>query len=598
MIKVKKTGKKITLFVFTMILISTFSSVEGSINDEKNNVRKLNESNNFDIEITNIHGGIGFHFSIVNNDTEVISDINIKLNIVGGGLVLPGFKEFKIPSLYPDESQSFKIKLFGFGLGNIFRINRNHQPEDFPIIVINVTSLDIKTFKKKVAVVIIGPFIHVGGEFFNFEESCKGFTLFSPEMSRYTYLINDEGETVHHWKSNYIQGIGSYLLENGSLLRTSQGPGAVFFHAITNGVELFDWDGNRLWYFQYGNETYSLHHDIEPLPNGNILLTAFERKSKIDVINAGKNPNIPNDSWVGLWSDFLMEVKPNGSFGADIVWEWHVWDHLIQDYDSLKENYGNVAGHPELIDINYMSEFMKLDFMGTKIIDFNHINSIDYNEELDQILLSIRHFDEIWVIDHSTTTEQASGHTGGKYGKGGDLLYRWGNPFTYRAGTLDDQKLFCQHDARWIKSGYPGEENILMFSNGNNRAGKKYSSVDEIVPPIDKNGNYNLTEGSAYEPEEAIWTYKCDFYAEFLGGTERLSNGNTLICDGSRGSFFEVTSEKEIVWRYDNLFPYPITTKSRLKIFPFWLLYYTTDVFKINRYSPDYPGLDELWKII
>jgi hypothetical protein len=137
-----------------------------------------------------------------------------------------------------------------------------------------------------------------------------------------------------------------------------------------------------------------------------------------------------------------------------------------------------------------------------------------------------------------------------------------------------------------------------MFSNGNNRPGKKYSSVDEIIPPINENGSYYLTEGSAYDPEEAIWTYKCDFYAEFLGGTERISNGNTLICDGSRGSFFEVTSEKEIVWRYDNLFPYPITTKTRLKIFPFWFLYYTTDVFKINRYSPDYPGLDELWKII
>jgi hypothetical protein len=598
MTRVKVLEKKFTLIVFCMILITTFSSVEGSLNDVKNNVSIFNEKNNYDLEITDFHGGIGFHFSIINNDIKVISNIKIKLNIIGGGLVLPGFKQFEIPSLEPNESHIFKIRLFGLGLGNIFRSIRNHQPDDFPIIFLNVTSPDIVTFEKKLAIMIIGPFVYVGGEFFNFEESSKGFTLFSPEMSRYTYLINNKGETVHYWKSNYIQGIGSYLLENGSLLRTSLGPEAVFFHAITNGIELFDWDGNRLWYFQYGNETHKLHHDIEPLPNGNILMTAFESKSKIDAINAGKNPNIPNDSWNGLWSDYIIEVKPNGSFDADIVWEWHVWDHLIQDYDPLKENFGNVADHPELIDINFFSDFMELNFMGTKIIDFNHINSIDYNEDLDQILLSVRHFDEIWVIDHSTTTEQASAHSCGRYGKGGDLLYRWGNPQTYRAGGIDDQKLFCQHDARWISSGYPGEEDILMFSNGNNRPGKKYSSVDEIFPPIDEYGNYNLTEGSSYEPDEPIWTYNCDFYAEFLGGTERLSNGNTLICDGSRGSFFEVTSEKEIVWRYDNLFPYPITTKTRLKIFPFWLLYYTTDVFKINRYSPDYPGLEELWKII
>jgi hypothetical protein len=37
----------------------------------------------------------------------------------------------------------------------------------------------------------------------------------------------------------------------------------------------------------------------------------------------------------------------------------------------------------------------------------------------------------LWVIDHQTTTAQAASHTGGRYNKGGDLLYRWGNPQTY-----------------------------------------------------------------------------------------------------------------------------------------------------------------------
>jgi len=238
-------------------------------------------------------------------------------------------------------------------------------------------------------------------------------------------------------------------------------------------------------------------------------------------------------------------------------------------------------------------DLMKLNFKGTTIIDFNHFNSIDYNEDLDQILISIRHFNEIWVIDHSTTTEQASGHNGGRYGKGGDLLYRWGNPQTYKAGHVDDQKLFCQHDARWIESGYPGEENILIFSNGNTRPGDKYSSVDEIVPPIDQDGNYTLIEGEAYGPEETIWAYNCNWYAQLLGGTQRLSNGNTLICDGSRGRFYEVTYEKELVWRYDNLFPYPLSSK--LKIFPFYLFGYVTDIYKIDRYPPDYPGLNNLF---
>ncbi|MGC8644373.1 MAG: hypothetical protein ACP5XB_31305, partial [Isosphaeraceae bacterium] len=60
--------------------------------------------------------------------------------------------------------------------------------------------------------------------------------------------------------------------------------------------------------------------------------------------------------------------------------------------------------------------------------------------ELDQILLSVHSFSEIWIIDHGTTTAEAATHKGGRSGKGGDLLYRWGNPQAYRAGTAADQQ--------------------------------------------------------------------------------------------------------------------------------------------------------------
>ena len=57
-----------------------------------------------------------------------------------------------------------------------------------------------------------------------------------------------------------------------------------------------------------------------------------------------------------------------------------------------------------------------------------HCNGLDYNSALDQIALSCRGMNEVYIIDHSTTTEEAVGHTGGNAGKGGDILYRWGNP--------------------------------------------------------------------------------------------------------------------------------------------------------------------------
>ncbi len=404
-----------------------------------------------------------------------------------------------------------------------------------------------------------------------YEEAFNGYILFTPEYSKETYLINKEKEIVHSWKSNYVQGLAVYLLENGDLFRSDLpyiNP-TFMTGGISGRVEKFDWNSTLLWEFEYSNSKHCLHHDIEPLPNGNILMIAWEYKTLEEAITAGRDPKLlPFNQF---WPDHIIEVEPVGSSGGNIVWEWHVWDHLIQDYDPSKDNYGVVEDHPELIDIN----FGGILFRG----DFNHINSIDYNQEFDQILISASHQNEIWVIDHSTTTEEAAGHAGGNSGKGGDILYRWGNPRTYRAGNSSDQKFFGQHDAQWIESGCPGESNILVFNNGIKRPGFSYSSVDEIIPPVDSNGNYSFIPGTAYEPENILWTYTAknpsDFYAQHLSGAQRLNNGNTLICNGPAGIFFEVTHEKATIWDYVN--PYPDHNKN--------------DVFKIRHYPPDYPGL-------
>jgi len=405
----------------------------------------------------------------------------------------------------------------------------------------------------------------------NMEGPWDGYTLFAPEFTQNTYLIDINGEIIHSWESDYIQGIAVYLLENGDLIRNNL-PGVNPTFGVAGGingrVEIFDWDGALVWEFEYFTSQYCLHHDIEILPSGNILMIAWEYKTRAEAIDAGRNPN--NIRAGELWPDHIIEVEPTGSSGGNIVWEWHVWDHLVQDYAPSKENYGFVVKHPELIDINF----------GGSRADWNHINSIDYHEEFDQILLSSHNQNEIWIIDHSTTTDEAASHTGGRYGKGGDLLYRWGNPQVYDMGVTGDQKFDGQHDAQWIESGSPGEGNILVFNNGIVRG---YSSVDEIIPPVDSNGYYALSSGSTYGPEEQIWSYTAenpfDFFSDHISGAQRLPNGNTLICNGPSGIFFEVTTQKEIVWEYVN--PFSVMEKK--------------DVFKIHRYAPDYPGLKALF---
>ena len=55
-----------------------------------------------------------------------------------------------------------------------------------------------------------------------------------------------------------------------------------------------------------------------------------------------------------LQPDCLVEIKPTGKKTGEVVWEWRSWDHLIQDRDKTKPNYGNVSEHPELFDVNYI----------------------------------------------------------------------------------------------------------------------------------------------------------------------------------------------------------------------------------------------------
>ena len=195
-----------------------------------------------------------------------------------------------------------------------------------------------------------------------------------------------------------------------------------------------------------------------------MLVIAWVRKTSMEAIQAGRDPLFLADG--ELWSDMIFELQPDGAGGATVVWQWDAWDHLIQDFDSNVDNFGVVADHPELIDINYREN---------DGADWLHINSVDYNPDLDQIALSVPKFDEFWIIDHGTTTQEAAGHTGGARGMGGDLLYRWGSPAAHDAGTAGDQQLWYQHDVHWITPGLPGAGRILLFNNGRNRPEGNFS---------------------------------------------------------------------------------------------------------------------------
>jgi hypothetical protein len=415
-----------------------------------------------------------------------------------------------------------------------------------------------------------------------------GYTLLAPKHYGTTYLLNLEGNAVRTWKSAYPPGQSAYLLPNGNLLRAAmiQVQGGGTGGGEGGRIEQYDWEGNLVWEYDHATSDYQLHHDITPLPNGNVLALKVERKSLADCVAMGIDPSLLKDGY--LLPDSVVEVEPVRPRGGRIVWEWHVWDHMVQSFDRTKRNYADPRLHPELVAPALSG--------GAQIPAFwNHMNSIAHNAALDQIVLSVRGNSELWVIDHGTTTAEAAGHTGGRYGRGGDLLYRWGNPVTYAAGTSGNQMLFQQHDVQWIDDGSPGAGHFLAFNNGLSRPGGQYSSVDEFVPPVNADGSYPFTPGQAFGPTQLAWTYAgthgTQYYSEAISGAHRLPNGNTLICYGTHGVLVEVTSAGEAVWQYVN----PVTNEGPMAQGQTsgkdtrghnW-----NAVFKVRRYSPNYQGL-------
>jgi hypothetical protein len=384
------------------------------------------------------------------------------------------------------------------------------------------------------------------------DEATPGYLLFAPLNSDTTYLIDNDGAVVRTWKSDLAPGAAVTMLENGNVIRAGWEPKTQGFTGGGQGGRLqeFTFDGELVWDYTINDAMQLAHHDFAVLPNGNVLAVVWELRTAEEARAVGRREEfIPKN---GVWPDKLVEFEPQRPRGARLVWEWRMWDHLIQDTSPNLPNYARPSERPERIDINS-------DMLGVAkppanpTADIFHTNGIAYNAELDQIVLSVPRTNELWVIDHSTTTEEARGSTGGRSGKGGDLLYRWGNPQAYGRGTEADRRLGFQHDTRWIPRGSPGAGNLMVFSNRHGGPGPNANrtTVFEIAPPIDGKGRYMLPAHAPFGPAEPVWTYAApDFTAQYISGAYRLPDGKTLVSSGPQGRVFEVTRDGRIVWEY------------------------------------------------
>ncbi len=447
-----------------------------------------------------------------------------------------------------------------------------------------------------------------------------GYTLIAPLNGRTVYLVDIEGKPVHSWATTHMPAGGAHLLANGNLLRCARmesAPG-VQRGGIGGLTQEIAWDGRVVWECDLVNEGFTQHHDLHPLPNGNVLLVVRKFHTHEDALAHGRDPRQRANA--ALWSDLVLEVEPIRPVGGKVVWSWGSWDHAIQDHDPKARDHGRLADDPGRIDVNadhrnqprteteekrrrreqLEAQMRAVGYAGDDAPrdaepkkpeagaalageDWLHLNGIDYLPEHDLIVLSSRHLSEVFVIDHSTTTAEAAISRGGRFGRGGDLLYRWGNPKSYGRGGPADQRLFHQHDVTWQRGAGPNDLAILVFNNGPRGPGQDYSSVDEIALDFDAVRGFAREPGRAFGPEAARWSYAdpARFYSGFISGAQRLPNGNTLICEGAKGRVFEVRPDGHIVWDYWS----PYDSEGVGGVAPQSALFHATRVAK------DHPGL-------
>lgn len=371
------------------------------------------------------------------------------------------------------------------------------------------------------------------------QSPAPGLRLVQPAYGTEALLLDASGAVVHSWVGASTS-LSGHLMPDGSLIRAI-GTGPYPPSGSTGGIQRVAFDGTLLWDYRHDGPGFFAHHDIHPMPNGNVLLIVWDERTAAEAIAAGRDPALLAGPM--FLPDSVIEVRQTGFSTGEIVWEWHVWDHLIQDFDPLMANYGPVDSHPELVDINYPPIVLSDG-------DWNHANGIDYDPIHDWIVISMRSQDEIWIIDHGTTTAEAAGHTGGRWGKGGDLLYRWGNPAAYRKGGPGLQRLKAQHDPRFIPPGLPGAGNLTVFNNGYT---VDQSAVMEIVLPLDPLGNFVLGPSGRYGPDEPAWLFtSVGFFSPFVSSAQRLPNGNTLICSGIQRFVIEVDVAGNVLWQYQH----------------------------------------------
>ncbi|MCC6958528.1 MAG: aryl-sulfate sulfotransferase [Dehalococcoidia bacterium] len=350
--------------------------------------------------------------------------------------------------------------------------------------------------------------------------SFKGYTLIAPIGQDFTLLLDMDGRIVHRWRTPGFRPFCPRLMPDGRLLVLSN----------EAGVERPKEPGPRdqppsapaIYRLIGGAAT-----DVLELDWDGTITWRYSNLAIHHDFAVLKNGNVVLPEFQEVPEDLAKRVRGGVRKPGEKL------PPLISDDFIEVDRAGAVVDRIHLWEL--------LDPVKDPIgplerrWEWTHTNAVDITPD-QRILFSCRDNSRIGIINRETKR----------------LDWKFGAPET-----------FYQHHVTWLHNG-----NVLVFDNGMNRSQDlPHSRVVEINP----------------KDNSIAWKYQGNpppqFFSAHISGCHRLSNGNTLICEGASGRLFEVTPAGEYAWEWVNPIHFA-RGETRMN----W-------VFRAYRYGPDYSGL-------
>lgn len=345
-----------------------------------------------------------------------------------------------------------------------------------------------------------------------------GVTLIVRLRGKAAYLVGMNGEVLHEWHFPLVPGNNVYLMENGNLL----------------------WSGEPEDKSPYNGEEHSRFEGGEGPPlrggRGGILREIdWDGNVLWEYVNWDQHHDcrrLANGNTVYLGWEIMPDAAAKQVLGGQPGTEFNglIYGDYLHEVTPDGEVVWEWHAHADMDLERYP--------MCTRCYrnEFAHANACSPLPNGD-IMISFRRLNTIAIVDRETKK------------------FRWEHR---------DDSWGHQHDCQMLDNG-----NILLFANGIHGGENPFSRVIELDP----------------ETRETVWSYRGSppytFFSPHISGAQRLSSGNTLICEGQWGRVFEVTPENDIVWEYISPFFDPNTGGDG----------HTNMMFRAYRYAVDSPEI-------